>query len=156
VGTISEERYVDAPTDEVYAVVADPVAMASLSPECHRVEWLDGAEGATPGARFRGHNRNGAFRWWTTSTVTAADPGRRFAFTVTLLGVPVAEWAYDLEPQGGGTLVRESTTDRRSRFLVVTSPLATGVRDREARNRAGMRTTLERLAALAGGRAEAS
>lgn len=150
--TISEERYVDATPTEVYAVVADPVAMATLSPECYRVRWLDDADRGGVGSRFRGYNRNGPFRWWTTATVTAAEPGRRFAFTVSVLGVAVADWAYELEPQGEGTVVRESTTDRRHRMLVVTSPVATGVRDRETRNRAGMRTTLERLAALAGTR----
>ena len=153
--TISEERYVAASPDEVYAVVSDPAAMATLSPECYRVRWLDGAARSTVGASFRGYNRNGPFRWWTTATVTEAEPGRRFAYTVSVLGVPVSEWAYDLEEVGEGTLVRESTTDRRSRALVLTSPVTTGVRDREARNRRGMRTTLERLAALAGTRTEA-
>ncbi|WP_052666883.1 SRPBCC family protein [Nitriliruptor alkaliphilus] len=148
--TISEERYVSASPDEVYAVVADPALMATLSPECYRVQWLDDATGPQVGARFRGFNRNGVFRWWTTATVTTADPGRRFAYRVSVLGAAVSEWSYDLEPQGEGTLVRESTTDQRSPLFATTSVLGTGVRDREARNRAGMRTTLERLAALAG------
>jgi uncharacterized protein YndB with AHSA1/START domain len=146
VATISEERVVAAPPADVYAVVADPVLVATLSPECHRVRWLDGATEAAVGARFRGYNRHGPFRWWTTATITAAEPERRFAYTVAVLGVPAAEWAYDLEPRGAGTLVRESTTDLRGRFLALTAPLTTGVRDREAHNRAGMRTTLDRLA----------
>lgn len=149
-GTISEEQHVSASPDEVYAVVADPGVMATLSPECYRVQWLDDASGPQVGARFRGFNRNGIFRWWTTSTVTAAEPGRRFAYRVSILGVLVAEWSYDLEPEGEGTRVRESTTDHRSPLLATTSVLGTGVRDREAHNREGMRTTLERLASLAG------
>jgi uncharacterized protein YndB with AHSA1/START domain len=152
VGTISEQRHVPASPDEVYAVVADPAVMATLSPECYRVRWLGDATVPRVGARFRGFNRNGAFRWWTTATVTAADPERRFAYRVSMLGIAVADWSYDLQPAGDGTLVRESTTDHRSPLLAATSVLGTGVRDRETRNREGMRTTLERLAALVGTR----
>jgi uncharacterized protein YndB with AHSA1/START domain len=146
VGTISEERHVAAPPAEVYAVVSNPAEVATLSPECQRVRWLDDPSGSPVGARFRGYNRHGAFRWWTTATVTAAQPDRRFAYRVAVAGVPVAEWAYELEPSGEGTLVRESTTDLRGRLLALTGPLTTGVRDREEHNRRGMRETLERLA----------
>jgi uncharacterized protein YndB with AHSA1/START domain len=148
VGTISEERHLAAAPDEVYAVVADPVAMATLSPECQRVVWVDEVDGPTPGARFRGYNRHGAFRWRTTATVTDARPGERFAYDVSVLGVPVASWAYDLEPVDGGTLVRESTTDRRGPLLTWTGPLTTGVRDRADHNRQGIRETLAGLAEL--------
>lgn len=153
--TISEERQVSAAPSAVYALVSDPVEMAAFSPECERVRWLEEPSGDLVGARFRGYNRHGPFRWWTTSTVTAAEPDRRFAYTVAILGVPVAEWAYELEPAAEGTLVRESTTDRRSRFLAVTSPLTTGVRDRTEHNRRGMRETLERLAERLAGSADA-
>lgn len=143
--TTSEERHVAAAPEEVYAVVGDPVRMAALSPECYRVRWLDDPTDTSVGARFRGYNQHGPFRWWTTANVTADEPGRRFAYTVSILGVPVADWAYELEPDGDGTLVRESTTDRRGRLLTVTAPLTTGVRDREEHNRRGMRATLQRL-----------
>lgn len=145
-GTISEERQIAATPGEVYAVVSDPVEMAAFSPECQRVRWLEEPSADLVGARFRGYNRHGPFRWWTTATVTAAEPERRFAYTVAILGVPVADWTYELEPTADGTLVRESTTDRRSRVLAATSPLTTGVRDRTEHNRRGMRSTLERLA----------
>ena len=36
------------------------------------------------GARFVGSNRNGRFRWSTVAEVTAAEPARRFAFTVLM------------------------------------------------------------------------
>jgi hypothetical protein len=145
VTTISEQRRVPAPPSAVYAVVSDPVRTAALSPECYRVRWLDDPRGDPVGARFRGYNRHGPFRWWTTANVVAAEPDRRFAYTVSILGIPVADWSYELEPDGDGTLVRESTTDRRGRLLTVTAPLTTGVRDREEHNRRGMRATLERL-----------
>ena len=35
--------HVDAPPDVVWALVADLDRMGEWSPECYRVEWLDGA-----------------------------------------------------------------------------------------------------------------
>ena len=52
-----------APPDLVYDLIADVTRMGEWSPECYRCEWLDGASAATPGARFRGYNRIGRFRW---------------------------------------------------------------------------------------------
>jgi uncharacterized protein YndB with AHSA1/START domain len=146
--TTCESRPIDAPPEEVYAVVSDPMTMARLSPELRRVRWLDGAQRASPGARFRGRNRNGPFVWATTATVTDAEPGRRFAYDVTCLGLPVATWSYELVPDGSGTRVTESTTDRRAAWFASVSVLGTGVRDRAGRNAASMRTTLEGLAGL--------
>ncbi|MGW9046997.1 SRPBCC family protein [Streptomyces lydicus] len=65
------------------------------------------------GARFRGHNRNGLRRWVTTSRITDADPGRRFAYEVTApLGVPVSRWQYDIAPSAKGCTVTETTWTR--------------------------------------------
>ncbi len=148
-GSISEERRIDASPEDVYAVVSDPIATAALSPECYRVRWLDDPGADPVGRRFRGFNRHGIFRWATTATVTRAEPGRCFAYDVTFVGVPVSSWSYELEPaEGGGTLVRESTTDRRPRWIAVTAPVTTGVRDRADHNRRGMRATLAGLADL--------
>jgi uncharacterized protein YndB with AHSA1/START domain len=146
VRTTTVERRIDAPVDAVYAVVADPVAVAALSPECYRVRWLDDPARGPVGCRFRGYNRNGPFRWSTTATVTDADPGRRFAYDVAVLGRRTASWAFDLEPDGTGTVVRQSTTDHRGRLIALSAPLTTGVRDRADHNRRGMETTLDRLA----------
>jgi hypothetical protein len=72
---------IDAPPLTVYQLVSDITRMGDWSPECYRRGWLDGATGATLGARFRRHNRLGGYRWQRTAVVTAADPGREFAFT---------------------------------------------------------------------------
>ena len=82
-----------------------------------RCEWLGGAAGAAVGAQFRGHNRNGLRRWSTVSTVVAADPGRIFAFRVSSLGLPVAEWRHAVTPTPGGCRVTETWTDARGRLI---------------------------------------
>jgi hypothetical protein len=109
----SVERVVDAPAVEVYRVVADVTSTGQRSDECHRVEWLDGANAAVVGARFRGHNRVGPARWSRVCEVVDARPGEAFAFrTVPERWDPTRRdsttWRYDLEPDGDRTRVRHS------------------------------------------------
>ncbi|MDG5483367.1 SRPBCC family protein [Mycolicibacterium gadium] len=73
---------IGAPPLEVYELLSDITRMGDWSPECYRCEWLDGATTAPVGAKFRGNNRLGKARWTTDAVITAADPGREFAFTV--------------------------------------------------------------------------
>lgn len=140
---------VDAPAARVYALVADLPRMGEWSPECTRCVWLRGAAGAAPGARFRGYNRRGPFRWFTTGTVAVADPGRELTFDVSL-GLPVARWSYLIEPLGDDRCrVTERWIDNRAWLFKVGGVALTGVRDREAHNAAGMQATLDRLKAAA-------
>jgi hypothetical protein len=148
---------VGAPPDRVFALVSDLPRMGEWSPECIRCEWLDGARGAARGARFKGHNRRGLFRWSTTGEVVACDPGparRELAFDISFLGMPVARWRYTVEPladEPTTSRVTEQWEDRRGRVMQVLGTVGTGVRDREAHNRAGMEETLRRLKVAAEG-----
>jgi uncharacterized protein YndB with AHSA1/START domain len=135
-----------APAEQVYAAVSDITRMGEWSPECSRGKWLGGATEAKPGARFRGSNKNGPFRWSTTCTIVTADPGREVSWEVRYLGLRVALWRYRFSADGhGGTAVVESTEDRRGFLIKTFSPVATGVGDRAARNRETMEVTLERV-----------
>src|SRR5437764_5635487 len=138
----SESILILAPADAVWDMVADVTRIGEWSPETVGAEWLGGATGAVVGARFKGRNKRRA-AWTTTCTVTAATPGREFAFTV---GKGETTWRYDLAPVDGGCRVTES-------FEIVTVPgafgrwstkLGTGVAwaDREADLVSGMRETL--------------
>ena len=98
-----------ASPDAIYDLIVDITKIGERSPECYRAEWLDGATGATEGARFRGHNRIGPIRWATTCVVTKAVRGREFAFTV--VNPKEREetvWRYVLADDGAGTTVTES------------------------------------------------
>ena len=99
-----------APPQDVYRLISDITRMGEWSPECYRCTWLGEASGAVPGARFRGHNRLGRYRWQTTAVVTAAEPGRLLAFTTVhdKTGRDETAWRYDLQPVPGGTLLTES------------------------------------------------
>jgi uncharacterized protein YndB with AHSA1/START domain len=102
---------IDATPERVYALVSDLTRMGEWSPECQRVEWLDGSTGPNEGARFVGHNKGGpggVMKWSRRGRVLAADPGREFAFVTEEGGRESTEWRYRFEPAGSGTRVTES------------------------------------------------
>ena len=139
--------YMQAPPDKIWALVADVTSTGRFSPETFEAEWLDGATGPAPGARFRGHvRRNGRGPvYWTTCVVTACEPGREFAFTVGEGARALNTWRYRLEPADGGTDVTESFELADVPALRLYWRLLGRRRGRTNDN--GMRTTLERIRA---------
>jgi hypothetical protein len=99
---------ITASPERIYALLSDLTRMGDFSPECHRVEWLDGARGAAPGARFVGHNRSGPLRWSRRGTVVTADPGAELSFSTEEGGREGTVWRYRLTPAAGATSVTES------------------------------------------------
>jgi uncharacterized protein YndB with AHSA1/START domain len=138
------EVTINVDPETVYHLITDLPTLAALAEEAQAMEWRKG-DAARPGAVFKGHNRNGFYRWTTTCTVTDAEPGRAFAFDVRYLGVPVARWRYDIADAGGGSHVTERTWDRRPGWFAKTGWIGTGVRDRDAANAEHIKLTLQRL-----------
>jgi uncharacterized protein YndB with AHSA1/START domain len=105
-----EQRiHVDASPEQVWDLLSDVVRMGEWSPECYRVEWVDGAAApAKPGARFRGSNRWGPVRWSMTCEVKTADPGREISWATVQRERQLVTWTYRLEPTEAGTDVVES------------------------------------------------
>jgi uncharacterized protein YndB with AHSA1/START domain len=151
VADVEVSRTIAASPEDVYERVSDVTRMGEWSPETTRCRWVGGATGPVAGARFRGANRSGWRRWSTTCTVVEAEPGRRFAFDVTVGPFRISRWAYEMEPTDGGCRVTESWTDHRAGWMAAASGVVVGVRDRAAHNRAGMERTLAALAAAAEG-----
>jgi hypothetical protein len=133
----------------VYAMLTDITRMGEWSPENCGGRWLGQAAGPAAGARFVGRNRKGPLRWSTVCTVTAADPGHVFAFTVKALGLTVSQWSYVFEDAEGGCVVTERWTDRRPAAARSLGDLVMGVRDRGEHNLAGIRTTLANVKSTA-------
>jgi uncharacterized protein YndB with AHSA1/START domain len=139
-----------APARDVWELVSDVTRVGEFSPETFEAQWLDGAAGPRPGARFRGHvRRNGRGPvYWTTCTVVACEPEREFAFTVGGPGgATIVTWRYRLEPASGETDVTES-------FELAAMPVtrlywALAGHWRRRTNMNGMRSTLERMKAVA-------
>jgi hypothetical protein len=143
--TAAGTRTVPTDPDRVWAVVTDLTTIGERSPQTYRAKPLDERFPAK-GSAFRGYNRHGVFRWATRSTVTVSEPGRTLAWRVSLLGLSVADWRIDVRPDGEGrSVVTQQTWDRRGFLLRALSPVATGVRDRAARNGDGISQTLRGL-----------
>lgn len=148
---IRVERTIRAKAAELYALVTDLARMGDWSPENTGGKWLNGASGPVVGARFKGSNRSGRFRWNTDVVVTVAQPGEEFGFDVTLGPFKVANWHYRFEQpdgtEGATTRVVETWTDHRVPVFGTIGSLFIGVRDRPGRNRQNMEATLANLAA---------
>ena len=147
--TLSRSTSIAAFPDRVFALVSDLPGMGRFSPENAGVRWLGGATGPAVGAGFRGQNRRGLHRWSTRCTVTRCEPGRAFGFAVSSIGLPVADWTYEIEPEGKGCRLTETWTDRRGGLITVAGRLVTGVADRSAFTAQSIERTLAAVKAAA-------
>jgi hypothetical protein len=149
--TDSVERYIEAPAEVLYDVIADVTRTPELTPDIVKVEWLDGASKAEVGARFRATNKQGRGpNWRNKPVIVTVEPGREIAWARTEPFAGTVEWRYRFTPEGTGTRVKES--------YEVTKPLALmgwfiigtlyGMKDRRTDLRRSMEATLDRLAIL--------
>ena len=158
--TIGVERVINAPTELIFALIADAGKHSSFDGSGtvdHAVP--DVADRSAPaeksqplslGSKFgmsmRGRPESLFLPYRTTNTVIEFEPGRRIAWKTTmgpagLIGGRI--WRYELEPAEGGTLVRETwdVSQDRQRPMLKIGPMPKQAED-------GMRATLERIAAL--------
>ncbi len=117
---VSDSVVIEADALTIYDQVADPTQMSRWSPENTGATTPGAERPLEKGEVFDGSNKRGRARWSTECVVTAAEPGRRFAFDVRKIGprtpfIPgqIASWEYTFEPVGEGTRVTETWTDRR-------------------------------------------
>lgn len=151
-GTRGEARvHVAVPPETLYDMVSDVTRMGEWSPETVTCTWIDGATGPAVGARFKGTNKRGIFRWSTKPVVVAAERGREFAFVTKSIG-PSTKWSYTFEPtpDGGTDLVEsfEMLDDVSARLLFIERTFMK-IEDRKADLELGMQRTLHRIKAVA-------
>lgn len=146
---VSAVARIAARADVLYALVSDVTLMGEWSPENLGGRWLGGVTAPARGARFRGVNRRGWRRWSTTCTVVVADPGRVFAFDVSVVGIPASRWTYEFASDGDATVVTETWTDRRPRWFALLARVTMGIGDIRAHNQRNIEMTLANLAATA-------
>jgi hypothetical protein len=134
--------------EHVFGLITDVTRMGEWSPECYRCVWLDGATGTCVGARFRGYNRLGRYRWATTAVITAVEESRSFAFTVVhdKTGREETAWRYELARSPTGTHLTES-------FEFLWCPVGSRIAElpipRGSQVRRGIRQTLRNIKAAA-------
>ncbi len=139
---------VDASPEQVWRVVSDVTRTGEWSHECQEVEWV-GAAGAVPGARFRGRNRSGPWRWSRTCELVTVDEPREISWRTvsTPLFPDSTVWTLRLEPVGDGTRVVQSfEVVRGTRALdLLYALLIPPHRDRDVQ----LRQDLERIGSVA-------
>ena len=137
-----------ASPEAVYDLVADVTRMGEWSPECRRCEWLDGADAAEAGRRFRGSNRFGVFRWSRTCEILTAERGVELSFRTVPDRIfrSSTRWTFRFVPEGRQTVVQQSYVVERHSRAIDLFDRVTG--HTEAVDR-GMRRTLARIKAAA-------
>ncbi len=136
-----------APAD-VWDVATDVTRVGEWSHECQTVTWLDGATGARPGARFRGRNHAGVFRWARVCEVVSSEP---WEFTWRTVPSPLYPdttiWTIRLhETPSGGTRIEQRYEGSGPRILFrLYGILIASHRDRTA----ALTADLERLGEVA-------
>jgi hypothetical protein len=99
--TVEVQARVDAPPAAVWSLVSDITTPVRFSAELQDVRWLDDT-------RFVGRSAHPAIgEWETTCTVVTREAEREFGWVVGDPGHPSAAWRFTLEPDGGGTLLRQ-------------------------------------------------
>ncbi len=146
---VSGSTRIGASPEAVYALVSDVTRTGEWSPENVGGRWVGGAAQAAVGAKFVGSNRRGWRHWSTTCTVTAADPGRAFAFDVALAVIPISNWRYDLVADGDSTVVTETWVDLRPGWFSFAAKPVTGISDFRTHHLDNINRTLAGLKAAA-------
>jgi hypothetical protein len=126
---------VDAGIDQVWDVVRDVTRVGEWSHECVAAAWLGDARAPVAGARFRGRNRSGPFRWGRICEIVSAEPYELVWVTVpTALYRDSSEWRITLTEVAGGTRITlQFRVLRAPKVLaVVFALLIPGHRDRTA------------------------
>jgi uncharacterized protein YndB with AHSA1/START domain len=140
------EAVVDAPPEQVWALLTDFSRMPRWSPELVRMVPLKRG-GLRVGQWYLGINRRKAAVWPTRSVVSVLEPGRVVAWDTTSSG---ARWIWELAPEGSGTRVvhRRPVPRRITAISKVFAPLLLGGSESHADElEAGMAQTVERLRA---------
>lgn len=153
------DRYIEAPPEVLYDLIADVTRTPELTPDIVKVEWLDGATEAVVGARFKATNRQGRGPDWKNKPViTVAERGRAIGWARTEPFAGTVEWHYRFEPEGTGTRVTERYEVTKPLRLMGWFIIGTlyGMKDRRTDLRASMERTLDRLAELTESSTEAA
>ena len=147
--TVSVERVIKAPPEEIFALLADAGKHASFdgSESLNRASHssVPLSMGSKFGMAMRGRKETLFIPYRTTNTVIEYEPARRIAWKTTALGGRAGGriWRYELSQVDGGTLVRETwdVSEDKQKSLITRGSVPSQTEN-------GMRATLERIARL--------
>ena len=144
---VSVERFVKAPPEKVFAILADPARHREIDGSGTVRDAVGGSTRLSLGARFGMDMKAGAPYRMVNEVVEFEDDRRiawqarpdRPAFAAKAIGGRI--WRYELEPRDGGTLVRETWDISQERI----PPLVWGLR---GLTRLSMNRTMDRIEKL--------
>lgn len=141
------ELLIPAPAADIFSLIADPSRHHEFDGSGTVLKANKVPDHLGLGSSFGMDMKIGFFPYKMVSTVIEYEENRRLAWqtrpNVRLLGKVVGGriWRYELEPQDGGTLVKESWDISQERVKAAVAPLRTGTRK-------AMQATLERISKL--------
>jgi hemerythrin-like domain-containing protein len=99
---------VDANVDDVWDVVRDVTRVGEWSHECVGASWIGEPASAISGARFRGRNRAGMFRWGRLCEIVSAEPHDLVWRTIPTVMYPdSSEWRITLDTIDANTRISQ-------------------------------------------------
>jgi uncharacterized protein YndB with AHSA1/START domain len=106
---VTETIHIIVPAERVWDLITDVERIVEFSPECIKVEWLNGATAPAVGARFAGMSRIGAFEWTRNCTIIVYDEPTVFAYEVfdEADELPQSRWRFEIAPDATGTTLTQ-------------------------------------------------
>jgi ligand-binding SRPBCC domain-containing protein len=149
--TDTVDRYIEAPPEVVYDLIADVTRTPERADDIDRCEWLDGATEAAVGARFKSVNTQARGpKWSNKPVITVADRGEELSFTRTEPFAGTILWRHRFVAEGTGTRMIESYEVIKPITIVGWFIIGTlyGLKDRQAELRASMQRSMDRVAEI--------
>lgn len=143
------ERLIHAPAEKIFEVLADPARHAEIDGSGTVRAPVDGSRRLKKGDTF-GMSMHMGIGYKMVNEVVEFEDNRQIAWqprpTIGLLRPLIGGriWRYELTPQDGGTLVRESWDIRQEKVPFLVRPMRSATVD-------SMTKTLERLASVVEG-----
>jgi len=142
----SVERLIAAPPEAIFAILADPARHQEIDGSGTVRGTPEGSQRLALGSKF-GMSMKMGIGYTMVNTVVEFEENRRIAWqprpeqAIMRFFVGGRIWRYELEPQAGGTLVRESWDISQEKHKTAVRPLRSKTVD-------SMTKTLERIAAV--------
>lgn len=143
------ERLINAPAAAIFALLADPTRHHEIDGSGTVVKAEEASQRLALGSKF-GMSMKMGIGYSMVNTVVEFEENALIAWQprpsigLLRLGIGGRIWRYELTPQDGGTLVRESWDIRQEKLPFMVRPMRSKTID-------AMTKTLERLAAVVEG-----